>query len=228
MKLRDNVGMSFIPNPSRCPEYAVVDEVGLRPFDGFEDFHHLGRGVEAVVLRPCLLAAGAFACPAPVFFLGFFHDSEKMFIFASEKPRSGEVPLPLVGQIQISNLILTFQTLIEIVTFIRLLAFRFSYSLQGFRNPLCQSLLTLQRYEIILKLQNVFKIIFTPDCTFSIKNLRVWNNLPIFAASKSTCGHDAAVLSGSAFLWLPLIGTIIQPRRVGSQETAPEVSHVEP
>lgn len=48
---------------------------------------------------------------------------------------------PLGCQISISNRILTFQILKEIATLIRLPAFRFSYSFQGFRHPLLLSLI---------------------------------------------------------------------------------------
>ena len=62
------------------------------------------------------------------FLVVFFHSRNKMIIFASERAEVGEVSLPVWSQIQISNLILTFQTLNETVTLIRLQSFRFSYS----------------------------------------------------------------------------------------------------
>ena len=44
--------------------------------------------------------------------------------------------------------------------------FRFSYSFQGFRNPLLSSLLTLQSYDFFLKYTNFFKIIFIFSAIF--------------------------------------------------------------
>lgn len=46
-----------------------VDERGLAPVKGFKDGFHFRSGVNSVTLAaPCLLAPGAFACPAPVGF----------------------------------------------------------------------------------------------------------------------------------------------------------------
>ena len=92
---------------------------------------------------------------------------KKFSNFAGENPKVGGFPLPVGCQIPISNLILTFQILNKIASFIRLSGFRFSYSLQGFRIPLCQSLLTIQRYEKYLKLPNYFKIILFNSAFFA-------------------------------------------------------------
>lgn len=65
---------------------------------------------------------------------------KKITKFAHENPKAGGFPLPGGCQSPISNLILTFQTRIEIVSLIGLLGFRFSYSFKGVRNSLCQHL----------------------------------------------------------------------------------------
>lgn len=83
------------------------------------------------------------------------------------KPEVGEVSLPVWCQIQISNLILTFQTLNEIVTLIRLQVFSFLLFLRFSEFPSCH-LLTLQRYEKYLKIPNIFKIIPNKKCTFYV------------------------------------------------------------
>ena len=92
----------------------------------------------------------------------------KNFMYiCSEKSRSGEVSLPFGCQIQTFSLILIFQILRKIVASIGLRTFRFSYSLQGFRNPLCNpSLITLQRYGIILKYANKIKIVLLKNRDF--------------------------------------------------------------
>ena len=83
-----------------------------------------------------------------------------MLYICSEKAEVGEVSLPVWCQIQISNLILTFQTLSEIASLIRLQSFRFSYSFQDFRMPLFCLSLTIQRYEKYLNYANKIKNIF--------------------------------------------------------------------
>lgn len=83
------------------------------------------------------------------------------------KPEVGEVSLPVWCQIQISNLILTFQTLNEIVTLIRLQVFSFLLFLRFSEFPSCH-LLTLQRYKNYLKLPNFFKFIFVKNALFSV------------------------------------------------------------
>lgn len=119
---------------------------------------HLLARPKTIVSNAFALASGAFPGTAtPIFFLlDFLHVSKNIFIFANENP-SGEVSLPFGCQISISNLILTFQILKEIASLIRLSGFHFSYSFQGFRIPLLSSLLTLQRYKIILIYANKIK-----------------------------------------------------------------------
>lgn len=103
------------------------------------------------------------------------------------------------------------QTLIEILGFIRLSGFHFSYSFQGFRIPLFCHLLTLQRYEVFLNYANIFKIVFKKISTFFKENLLGMDIIPIFATSKFKVRYDAAGSEPAFFV----------PSYLGSKTTAP-------
>lgn len=151
-------------------EDAAVDEVSLGAFHLCEDVVDGLCGPEAVVVYALALAACAIAGTASFVgglfdFCVKFHEQKvlrlkKMLYICSEKAEVGEVSLPVWCQIQISNLILTFQTLSKIASLIRLQSFRFSYSFQDFRMPLFCLSLTIQRYEKYLNYANKIKNIF--------------------------------------------------------------------
>ena len=136
----------LLPLPACGLDDALVDEVGLGAFHPCKDVVDSLRGTKAVVVYALALAAspfaGATASVSGLFDLCVkFHRQNvlrlknKLYL-CSEKAEVGEVSLPVWCQIQISNLILTFQTLSEIASLIRLQSFRFSYSFQDFRIPL--------------------------------------------------------------------------------------------
>ena len=59
---------------------------------------------------------------------------EKYFVpLPAKNPKVERVPSPLICQIQISNLLLTFQILTEIASLMSFWVFHFSYSFQDFR-----------------------------------------------------------------------------------------------
>lgn len=136
-------------SPKHCLNDAGVDEVSLAAFHPAQDVVHLLGGPEAVVVHPLALAASPLTGSAMLLFLDFcvnFHDDDdfklvKLFIFAMKNPRWGGFSLPFGNQKPISNFILIFQILKEIASFIELWVFHFSYSFQGFRIPLLQSLI---------------------------------------------------------------------------------------
>lgn len=161
-------GGALLPSAC-CIQDAAVDEVGtLSRWNGIEYGHDFLGGVEEACLGVLLLASCPLAGTAPVltFQLILFHSSGIICIFAGEKAEVGEVSLPVWCQIQISNLILTFQTLSEIATLIRLQSFRFFLLFSRFSDASVCLSLTIQRYEIYLILPNFFKIIFKSTCIF--------------------------------------------------------------
>lgn len=86
----------------------------------------------------------------------------------TEKPKGGgRFPSPVVRQIEISNLILTFQILTEIATLIRLWVFHLSYSIQGFRIPLPSSLIDNTKVRNIFELRKQFQKYFAEKIMFS-------------------------------------------------------------
>lgn len=93
-----------------------------------------------------------------------FRSKTKNHIFASENP-NGEENLPLIQKrILMTSLksirIVMNQTLNDIRFFIVYLGFHFSYSLSGFRNPLCNlSLITLQSYGKYFKKASILRSI---------------------------------------------------------------------
>lgn len=91
----------------------------------------------------------------------------KLFTFALENPKLGGFPLPLVSDFYFESPS-DFPNPNRNRYFHKALGFHFSYSLQGFRSSLCQSLLTMQRYELILKYTNYFKIIYTFSAFLSL------------------------------------------------------------
>ena len=128
--------------------WRLLDALSRR--NGIEYGHDFLGGVEEACLGVLLLASCPLAGTAPVltFKLILFHSSGIICIFAGEKAEVGEVPLPVWCQIQISNLILTFQTLSEIATLIRLQSFRFFLLFSRFSDASVCLSLTIQRYEI--------------------------------------------------------------------------------
>lgn len=160
-------GGSFLP-PRRLQD-ALVDEFGtLVARHGLDDGHDFLRCIEEASLCVLLLSSAAFAVSAPagIFLLVLFHVSLLFSTFAVENPKVGGFPLPVGCQIQISNLILTFQTLTEIASFIRLSGFRFSYSFQGFRTPLCQSLIDTTKVRKLFENTKYFQDYFKGKCRF--------------------------------------------------------------
>lgn len=89
-----------------------------------------------------------------------------------EKPKGGgRFPSPVVRQIEISNLILTFQILTEIASLIRLWVFHFSYSFQGFRTPLLSSLIDTTKVRNIFEIHKRFQRYFAKkSCFFEKKS----------------------------------------------------------
>lgn len=147
----------------------MVDEVGSHvAWYCLDDGHHFLGSIEEACFGILLLSSCALACTAPVlvFLFLFLHKSEMVCIFAIEKAEVGEVSLPVWRQIQISNLTLTFQTLNEIASLIRLQSFRFSYSFQGFRNPLCQSLIDSTKVRKIFEITKRFQDYFKENASF--------------------------------------------------------------
>lgn len=200
-----NTGKLF---PAHGLQDAVVDEVGLRPFNRLQDLVYLLSGTEPVVGHSLALAPGAFpGTAAPALFLNLGNEFHNFVVelknndyLCSEKPEGGEVSLPFGCQISISNRILTFQILNESASLIRLQVFRFSYSFQGFRIPLFCHLLTLQRYEIYLNYANKIKRIFKKIITFFAKNLLGKDIIPIFATFKLIRGSKSQVSQPAIFM----------------------------
>ena len=204
-----NTGKLF---PAHGLEDAVVDEVGLRPFDRLQDFVHLLSGTEPVVGHTLAFAPGAFPGTAvAVLFFDFgneFHnfivELKKYDYICNENP-SGEVSLPLAQNLNLMTSLRSMmrvknQTLIEIRGLIRLSGFHFSYSFQGFRIPLSSSLLTLQRYEKILNYANKIKCFLKKIITFLRKNLEDMGEFPIFATFKLISGSKSQVSQPAIFM----------------------------
>lgn len=204
-----NTGKLF---PAHGLEDAVVDEVGLRPFDRLQDFVHLLSGTEPVVGHTLAFAPGAFPGTAvAVLFFDFgneFHNCvvelKKYDYICNENP-SGEVSLPLAQNLNLMTSLRSMmrvknQTLIEIRGLIRLSGFHFSYSFQGFRIPLSSSLLTLQRYEKILNYANKIKCFLKKIITFLRKNLEDMGEFPIFATFKLSGGSKSQVSQPAIFM----------------------------
>ena len=152
-------------NTPRGSRYdGLVDEVGpLCTGQCFDDDRHFLRGIKEACLGILFLSAAPFACSSPlgIFLLVLIHSLIFFSIFAAKTRRWEGFPSLLDCQIQISNLILTFQTLNEMLTFIRRSGFRFSYSFQGFRNPLCQSLIDTTKVRKIFDFIKFFQDYFT-------------------------------------------------------------------
>ena len=204
-----NTGKLF---PAHGLQDAVVDEVGLRPLDSLQNLMHLLTGTEPVVGHSLALAPGAFpGTAASALFFDFgneFHnfvvELKKYDYICNENP-SGEVSLPLAQNLNLMTSLRSMmrvknQTLIEIRGLIRLSGFHFSYSFQGFQIPLSSSLLTLQRYELILNYANKIKRIFKEIITFSRKNLHGMDIIPIFATSKIRSGSKSQVSQPAIFM----------------------------
>lgn len=134
------------------------------------------RSFETVIMDTTFAFAtrtGTGTTPCFLFFL-IFHNKifdlmNKLFNFALENRKGGRVSppsglLPLNREFDYCDKP-DSETDLELC-FHCLFGFHFSYSFQGFRNPLCQSLLTIQSYELILKYANFFKIIFTFSAFF--------------------------------------------------------------
>lgn len=121
--------------PCRLEDAAVDEVCSLVSGYCLDDGDDFLCGVEEACLGVLLLPARSITCASPLalFLCVLFHGRIIICIFADENPKVGGFPLPLVCQIQISNLILTFQILNEIASLIRSLGFRFPYSFQGFR-----------------------------------------------------------------------------------------------
>lgn len=146
-----------------CVQDATVDEVGtLSRRNGIEYGHDFLGGVEEACLGVLLLASCPLAGTAPVltFQLILFHSSGIICIFAGEKAEVGEVSLPVWCQIQISNLILTFQTLSEIATLIRLQSFRFFPTLFKIFGCLCLSLIDNTKVRNLFDITKLFQDYF--------------------------------------------------------------------
>ena len=151
-------GKGLLPSP-RSFQDALVDEVGLVAVDARKDVVNLLRGAESVVVYALALAASTLTCAASagLFLRRFdfcmkFHKQKvlklknKLYL-CSVKPEVGEVSLPVWCQIQISNLILTFQTLSEIASLIRLQVFHSFLLFSRFSDSSVCLSLTIQRYE---------------------------------------------------------------------------------
>ena len=204
-----NTGKLF---PAHGLEDAVVDEVGLRPFDRLQDFVHLLSGTEPVVGHTLAFAPGAFPGTAvAALFFDFgneFHNCvvelKKYDYICNENP-SGEVSLPLAQNLNLMTSLRSMmrvknQTLIEIRGLIRLSGFHFSCSFQGFRIPLSSSLLTLQRHENILNYASKIKVIFKKIITFWGKSLEDMGEFPIFATFKLSGGSKSQVSQPAIFM----------------------------
>lgn len=90
----------------------------------------------------------------------------KLYICIEKPKGGGRFPSPVVRQIEISNLILTFQILTEIASLIRLWVFHFSYSFQGFRIPLSPSLIDTTKVRNIFDLRKQNQRYFAEKACF--------------------------------------------------------------
>ena len=72
----------------------------------------------------------------------------------------------MVNQIQILILILIFQILKKMQVSIRLWVFHFSYSFQGFRNPLSSSLIDTTKVRNIFEIRKQFQRYFAEKYVF--------------------------------------------------------------
>ena len=213
-----NTGKLF---PAHGLQDAVVDEVGLRPFDRLQDLVHLLSGTEPVVGHTLALAPGTFpGTAAPALFFDFGNNFHNDFVvelknndyLCSENPKVGGFPLPLVSNPDFESHF-DFPNPYRNREFHGALGFRFSYSFQGFRISLSSSLLTLQRYEKFLNYTNKIKEIFKKIIIFFPKNLHGMDIIPIFAASKFKSRYDAAGLQPAFFMPLYSVNKTTAPCR---------------